>query len=160
MPLPNSGGSNYVNNAEVLRQNNDNYSGRVDYVLSNRVNIFGRYSISNENDFVPDVVTARDQLSAMRPQKVAVGSVQTLDSTRVNEVRLGFNRLKFLTGLPEPFFQVGGQSMNLPRFLPSGYAAMEEPDRTPEQWAEAPFSRATIPTRPTIISPGKRAATR
>jgi hypothetical protein len=124
MPLPNSGGSNYVNNAEVLRQNNDNYSGRVDYVLNNHVNLFGRYSISNENDFVPDVVPARDQLSAIRPQNVALGSVQTLDSTHVNEVRLGFNRLKFLTGLPEPFFQVGGQSMNLPRFLPSGYAAM------------------------------------
>jgi hypothetical protein len=124
MPLPNSGGSNYVNTSEVLRQNNDNYSLRLDYILSNRATLFGRYSISNENDFVPDVVPSRDQLGAIRPQNVAIGSVQTLSASRVNEVRLGYNRLKFLSGLPEPFFQVGGQSMNLPRFLPSGYAAM------------------------------------
>jgi hypothetical protein len=124
MPLPNSGGSNYVNTSEVLRQNNDNYSLRLDYVLNDRVTLFGRYSISNENDFVPDVVPLRNQISAIRPQNIAVGSVQTLSGSRVNEVRLGYNRLTFLNGLPEPFFQVGGQSMNLPRFLPSGYAAM------------------------------------
>src|SRR5262249_26012040 len=91
MPLPNAGGSNFVNNSEVLRQNNDNYSLRLDYVLNSRATLFGRYSISNENDFVPDVVTLRDQISAIRPQNVAVGSVQTLSSSRVNEVRLGFN---------------------------------------------------------------------
>jgi len=42
----------------------------------------------------------------------------------VNEVRLGFNRLQFLNGLPEPIFSVGGTDQNLARFLPSGYAAM------------------------------------
>src|SRR5262249_43970443 len=93
MPLPNAGGSNFVNNSEILRQNNDNYSLRLDYVVNERVTLFGRYSISNENDFVPDVVTDRDQLSTMRPQNVAIGSVQTLSGTRVNEARLGYNRL-------------------------------------------------------------------
>src|SRR5262249_46519942 len=124
MPLPNTGGSNFVNNAEVLRQNNDNYSIRVDYVLGNRATLFGRYSISNENDVVPDLVPSRDQVSAIRPQNAAIGIVQTFSATRVNEARLGFNRLKFLNGLPEPLFPVGGQSINLPRFLPSGYSAM------------------------------------
>jgi hypothetical protein len=124
MSLPNVGVSNFVNNSEVLRQNNNNYSARIDYILSPKVTLFGRYSISDENDFLPDVVTARDQISAVRPQNVAIGSTQTLSSTRVNEARLGFNRLKFLNGLPEPVFQVGGADSNLPRFLPSGYAAM------------------------------------
>src|SRR5262249_12411351 len=85
MPLPNSGGSNFVNNGEVLRQSNDNYSIRLDYLLNNRTTLFGRYSISNENDFVPDVVPGRDQISAIRPQNVAIGSVQTFSGTRVNE---------------------------------------------------------------------------
>ncbi|HKA00456.1 MAG TPA: hypothetical protein VKE70_28285, partial [Candidatus Solibacter sp.] len=124
MPLPNSGSSNFVNNGEVLRQNNDNYSIRLDYVINSRATLFGRYSISNENDLIPDVVPLRDQVSAIRPQNATIGSAQTFGSTRVNEVRLGFNRLKFLNGLPEPSFQAGGQSMNLPRFLPSGYSAM------------------------------------
>src|SRR5262249_18803073 len=54
MPLPNAGGSNFVNTGEVLRQNNNNFSMRVDYVASDRVTVFGRYSISDENDFLPD----------------------------------------------------------------------------------------------------------
>src|SRR5262249_7194492 len=124
MPLPNTGGSNFVNNAEVLRQNNDNYSIRVDYVLGNRATLFGRYSISNENDVVPDLVPSRDQVSAIRPQNAAIGIVQTFSATRVNEARLGFNRLKFLNGLPEPLFPVVGPSSRRPRFLPSGYSAM------------------------------------
>jgi hypothetical protein len=124
MPLPNSGTSNFVNNSEVLRQDNDNYSIRLDYMPVQKVAIFGRFSISNENDVVPDVVPLRDQIGAVRPQNATIGVTQTLSATRVNEVRLGFNRLKFLSGLPEPLFQVDGESMNLPRFLPSGYAAM------------------------------------
>jgi Carboxypeptidase regulatory-like domain/TonB dependent receptor len=124
MPLPNAGGSNYVNNSGLLSQNNNNYSIRMDYVASQRVSLFGRYSISDENDTVPDVVPLRDQISAIRPQNAAIGSTQMLSSSKVNEVRLGFNRLKFVNGLPEPLFQVGGQSVNLPRFLPSGYSAM------------------------------------
>ncbi len=124
IPLPNAGVANFVNNSEILQQNNDNYSIRLDYVLSDRVSLFGRYSISNENDVVPDVVTGRQQLSATRPQNVAAGSTQAFGGSRANEVRLGYNRLKFLNGLPEPFFRVDGQNMNLPRFLPSGYAAM------------------------------------
>jgi hypothetical protein len=124
MPLPNVGASNYVNSGEVQQQNSDNYSIRLDYLLTPKVSLFGRYSISNESDFIPDVVPKRDQLSDVRPQNVAAGSTQALSATRVNEVRLGYNRLRFLNGLPEPSFDVNGASQNLPRFLPAGFATM------------------------------------
>jgi hypothetical protein len=124
MPIPNSGGENFVNSSEVLQQNSDNYSIRMDYVLSQRTTIFGRYSISDENDLVPDVVTGRGQISAIRPQNAVIGSTQTFGTTKVNEARITYNRLKFQNGLPEPIFNVGGVNENLPRFLPSGYAAM------------------------------------
>jgi hypothetical protein len=124
MPLPNVGKSNFVNVSEVQQQNNDNYSARFDYLVTQKVTLFGRYSISDENDIIPDVAPNRDQVSSVRPQNLAVGSSQVLSPNKVNEVRLGFNRLQFLNGLPEPFFSVGGTNQNLARFLPSGYAAM------------------------------------
>jgi hypothetical protein len=124
MPLPNVGTSNFVNIAEVLQQNLNNYTLRLDYVVKPNITLFGRYSISDEHDVVPDVVTKRDQLGNVRPQNLALGSSQVLSPNSVNEIRLGFNRLGFLNGLPEPFFEVNGSTQNLPRFLPSGYAAM------------------------------------
>ena len=33
LPLPNLPGNLYINTADVLRQNNDNYSARVDYQI-------------------------------------------------------------------------------------------------------------------------------
>lgn len=124
MPLPNTGRSNFVNSSEVQQQNVGNYTLRLDYLVTSRVMLFGRYSISNENDVIPDVVINRDLLSSVRPQNLAFGSTQTLTPTSVNEIRFGFNRLRFLNGLPEPNFSIDGISQNLPRFLPSGYAAM------------------------------------
>lgn len=124
MPLPNLGKSNYVNLSEVLQQNSGNYSLRLDYVASAKVTVFGRYSISNENDVIPDVVPKRGQVSEVRPQNLALGSSQVLRPSTVNEIRVGFNRLRFLSGLPDPLFDVNGNSQNLPRFLPSGYAAL------------------------------------
>jgi hypothetical protein len=124
LPLPNSGKSNYVNTAEVQQQNVDNYSIRLDYILKPSVTLFGRYSISEENDIIPDVVPNRDQISAVRPQNAIVGSTQVIGTRSVNEIRFGYSRLRFLNGLPEPTFSVGGVEQNLPRFLPSGYAAM------------------------------------
>jgi hypothetical protein len=124
MPAPNSGKSNFVNTSEVQQQNLGNYSIRLDYLVTQKVTVFGRYSLSNENDIIPDVVPNRDQVSDVRPQNLAVGSSQVLSPRTVNEVRVGFNRLRFLNGLPEPTFSVNGTDQNLPRFLPSGYAAM------------------------------------
>jgi len=124
MPLPNAAVSNFVNGSEVQQQNNNNYSIRMDYLVTQKVTLFGRYSISDENDVIPDVVLDRDQLSRVRPQNLALVSTQVLGATRVNEVRIGFNRLRFLNGLPEPVFSVNGANQNVGRFLPSGYAAM------------------------------------
>src|SRR5262249_12942283 len=74
MPLPNVGiTSNFVNTTEVQQQNLGNYSLRLDYALSAKINLFGRYSISNEHDIIPDVVPNRDLLSDVRPQNAALG---------------------------------------------------------------------------------------
>src|SRR5437588_753538 len=50
MPLPTDPvAGTFVNFGEVLKQNNDNYSGRVDYTLNRKWNLFSRYSLGDED---------------------------------------------------------------------------------------------------------------
>src|SRR5690349_983589 len=58
LPLPNVPGSSnlYVNSTESLQQNNDSYSGRVDYIATRTISLFGRYSLANESAVTPAVV--------------------------------------------------------------------------------------------------------
>ncbi|NDJ10396.1 MAG: hypothetical protein EBY17_04290 [Acidobacteriia bacterium] len=124
LPLPNVGTANFVNGSEVQRQDSNNYSIRMDYILKANISTFGRYSVSDENNVLPDVVINRYQVGGVRAQNAALGSTQSLGANKANEIRFGFNRLRYLNGLPEPVFTVGGASQALPRFLPSGYATM------------------------------------
>jgi hypothetical protein len=48
---------------------------------------------------------------------VALGVSDIIFSSKVNDVRLGFSRVNFLYGLPEPQFQVNGGSTSLPNFI-------------------------------------------
>jgi hypothetical protein len=124
MPAPNIGVNQYVNASGILSQNADNYSIRLDLNATDRVSVFGRYSIWNEGNVIPDVVPDRERLGDSRPQHAVVGSTQVLRTNLVNEIRIGFNRLKFQDGLPEPLFQVGGSRQVLPRFVVAGYPTM------------------------------------
>jgi len=124
MPPPNVGGDRYVNASGVLRQNGDNGSVRVDYNLTRRATVFGRFAIWDENNVIPDVVPNRDRLGFSRPQNLVIGSTQVLRPMLVNEFRGGFNRLLFQDGLPEPLFEVGGSRRPLPRFVVAGYPVM------------------------------------
>lgn len=124
MPLPNIGAAQYVNNDAILRQDGHNGSGRIDYNVSASDLLFGRYSISQEQSVIPDVVTGRERLGFVTPQNVALGWNRIFSSNQVNELRLGFNRLRFQDGLPEPLFNVGGVQQVIPRFRPAGYPVM------------------------------------
>lgn len=124
MPLPNVGRNQFVNGNAVLKQDTNNGSGRLDWAASGKTTVFGRYSISDENNVFPDVVTDRDLLGEVRPQNFALGITRVFTPTIVNEFRLGFNRLRFQDGMPEPQFDVNGSRRLLPRFRPSGYPVM------------------------------------
>jgi hypothetical protein len=117
LPLPNLPGNLYINTGEVLRQNNDNYSGRVDFNLSERLKIFTRYSGAVEDASVPATIPGRASLDNARPRNAAFGFSQIVASNKVNDIRLGFNRLNFLYGLPEPSFTVNGSATTLPNFI-------------------------------------------
>jgi hypothetical protein len=117
LPLPNLPGNFFINTSDVLRQNNDNYSGRIDYTLRDSLRLFGRYSAAEESAGNPATLPNRASLNDAIPRNLAVGFSQVLSATKVNDLRLGYNRLNFLYGLPEPEFSVGGASINLPNFI-------------------------------------------
>lgn len=124
MPLPNTGPTSYVNSTGTIQQDGHNGSARVDYILTETSTVFGRCSIADENSLVPDVVPGRERIGLVRPQNIGLGWNKVMGVNRVNELRLGYNRLKFLDGLPEPTFAVGGSQQQIPRFRPVGYAVM------------------------------------
>src|SRR3954447_14196807 len=121
LPLPNIGTSLYVNSNGLLKQTNNNYSGRVDYVVTPNLSLFARYSMANENAIIPATVSGRDNVNNVRPQNVAAGATKTFGPTLVNEVRVGFNRFRQINGLPEIDFNVNGATSRLPQFLVAGY---------------------------------------
>jgi len=116
--------NNYVNGDEVLQQDIDNYSIRVDYLVNAKLSLMGRYSISNENDFVPGTVPGYDQSNRVRPQNAMFGGTLVLGPRTVNEFRAGYNRAAVFSGVPEPVFNVQGQNRNLPIFAVTGFANM------------------------------------
>ena len=62
VPLPSNAATGLFENSNgVLRQNNDNYSARMDYPIRETWNLFGRYSISEEKADIPATVTGRDE---------------------------------------------------------------------------------------------------
>ncbi len=124
-PLPNIGATSlFVNSNGILRQNNDNYSGRIDYLITPSLTLFGRYSIADEDAIVPQTVTGRDNINNVRPQNAVVGLTKTFHTSVVNETRIGFNRYHQISGLPELDFNVNGQTRQLPQFIVSGYPTM------------------------------------
>lgn len=124
MPLGNVTENQFVNGNAILAQDSHNGSGRLDYVLGDKSTLFFRYSTSDETSTQPDVVPSRDRLGLVRPQNIALGWNRVFSSAIVNELRLGFNRLYFQDGLPEPLFDVDGTRRTIPRFRPNGYPVM------------------------------------
>ncbi|MGA2116945.1 MAG: carboxypeptidase-like regulatory domain-containing protein, partial [Bryobacteraceae bacterium] len=117
LPLPNLPGNMYINSSDVLWQNFGNYSGRGDYQISDSLKLFARYSGAGENASIPVVLPDRANLDNAAPRNVAVGLTKVFSADKVNDLRLGFSRLNFLYGLPEPDFSVDGQQGELPNFI-------------------------------------------
>jgi hypothetical protein len=117
LPLPNLSGNLFINTSDILRQDYDNYSFRLDYSPSSSLKLFTRYSGSTENASIPGSLPNRPTLDNARPQNVAIGLTQVFSSNKVNEIRVGYNRLNFLYGLPEPSFTINGNPSQLPNFI-------------------------------------------
>jgi Carboxypeptidase regulatory-like domain len=114
----------YTNTNEVLKQDSNNYSIRTDYVLSQAVTVFGRYSATRENDVTPGNTPGYSAIGYALPQNAVIGATAVLSTSLVNESRIGFNRMNYGGGVPEPLFDVNGAQVPLPYFKLTNYAQM------------------------------------
>jgi len=89
-----------------------------------RKRIFSGATLADENSVIPDVVPDCNRLGFVRPQNVGLGLTHVFSTNVVNETRLGFNRLLFQDGLPDPLFDINGSRQTIPRFRPNGYPVM------------------------------------
>ncbi|HLH02525.1 MAG TPA: TonB-dependent receptor [Bryobacteraceae bacterium] len=105
VPPPNNGTSYYNNYivGEVQRFDSDQYDGRVDYNLSTKTHLFGRYTLANFNNYSPAAFgDAGGGPSAFnfsgdsidRNQSLALGLDHTFTPTLVTDARFGFYRYR------------------------------------------------------------------
>lgn len=83
----------FLNN-ESVRQNSDQFSVRMDHMLTAKDQIFGRYSFADEALFAPGALTTQGTRREPRPQIFTIGHTHTFTPAIVNDVRVGFTRLR------------------------------------------------------------------
>lgn len=100
-PAPNASGNgyNYVSNPKLTRNANQG-DVRVDQVLTRSDNIFYRFSIARAPSVIPAVFPGLADgggffsgVGDNRAYSIAVSETHVFSPTRVNEIRLGYNRL-------------------------------------------------------------------
>lgn len=129
-PLPIRPGltNNYVSNP-VREQNIDQVDARVDHSFGRRATAFVRYSFGDADTITPAPLPGKAQGGSgftfagpnkLRTQGLVIGSTQTLTPRLVNELRLGYTRIRSNV---LPFFfgekiseEVGIPGTNLDRF--------------------------------------------
>ena len=101
-PAPNANGSgyNYVSNP-VLQQSRNQGDIRVDQVFSEKDNAFYRFSMSRSPTLIPSPLPGLADgggffagIQSFNGYNAAISETHVFSPTRVNELRLGFNRLR------------------------------------------------------------------
>ena len=92
-PKPNgsylNGAQNYFNVA-TSTTNWNQYSGRVDYSISSKDTLFGRYTANNQTVINPGMTTYNEQIHPSNPKNVVIGWTHIFSPNLVNNVRYGW----------------------------------------------------------------------
>jgi len=92
-PLPNgafTGGNNYVNVQDTLT-NWDQGSARVDYTITPKDSVFGRYTQQTLNSTEPGLTFFGGRIFPSHPKNLATGWNHVFNSGIVNSLRFGWN---------------------------------------------------------------------
>ncbi len=91
-PAPNgayAGGSNYLSVTDTT-DNWDQGSGRVDYVISSKDTVFGRYTQQAQTTVLGGINIYNSQTFPTHPKSIAIGWTHVFNPTLVNNLRFGF----------------------------------------------------------------------
>ncbi len=110
---------------------NDQGDVKIDYTLSPRDNVFARYSQSDASDAQPvaPLLVTFPTSNAFPFKGVALNYVHTFSPEIINEVRVGYSRVRFIQGVPQDptgAFGLNGNNLlgiNAPQLYP-GFAAL------------------------------------
>src|SRR5580698_2697104 len=93
-PSPNgsylNGAANYFNVATTTNNWNQ-YSGRVDYSISGKDTVFGRYTANYQTAIAPGMTSYNSQTFPSSPKNLAIGWTHTFSPRMVNNVRYGWS---------------------------------------------------------------------
>lgn len=108
-PAPNTGLSspNFINSASD-RIDEYQWVARLDHSFSDKLKVFGRYSLSNVDRYTPGALPQFGTFNLMTVQNAALGATYVFGPKTILDVRLGFNREDALNASE----QVGRQSVN------------------------------------------------
>jgi outer membrane receptor protein involved in Fe transport len=138
VPLPNlPGATNNLLDTRNQRQRNNQPSGRIDQRILNNGFLFGRYTVSNETGFVPSGLPGSGTVSNVRAQHFTLSETHAFSPTVVNELKLGYARLRLerlsenafkrdvVSELGIPGVQFGGpQVWGIPSITIPGYSTI------------------------------------
>ncbi len=86
----NNGTANYFNVATTTNNWNQ-FSGRVDYTVSEKDTLFGRYTQENQTAIAPGMTSYNSQTFPSNPKNVAIGWTHTFSPRLVNNFRYGWS---------------------------------------------------------------------
>ena len=160
-PLPNANGLgyNYVSSPKLLRTANQG-DVRVDQVLTHSDNIFYRFSMSRAPSTIPATFPGLADgggfftgVGDNRAYSVAISATHVFSPTRVNEIRIGYNRLhtnrfqfnsgtdvSASIGFPGVPYEAGTDNGGLPQMYFNDVATLGSPTYLPSNEIQNTYS--------------------
>jgi outer membrane receptor protein involved in Fe transport len=137
MPLPNSPGNRYIVSPEVV-DNRDQAGGRLDYRLSDKHSMLGRFLWSHTNAATPKVQQPADALAIASLMDIMVSDTYMFSPSAINQVRFSVNKIDaqpaVTSGLTNDMYGINVKNTNplavgLPSIAISGFPGLGDPQQ-------------------------------